>query len=151
MTTHEEKILKNLMMHSVTNDINELREEWEYSGIITTKNNCNLCGHKIKTNVIILNKKNGVHLNIGIECAAIILSNEIYWKAFDEFNTEVKKYKKIVNSLELANRFDIAKKTTSHKESELMKYGLIPRRTDVDKKIIEEILNYYGFSLNDNY
>ena len=103
---HELKIIRNLIDHSVTTNINNVRSEWFFVSIIEASNNCNLCGHKMKHDVIIRNRINNNTLAIGTECAYYILNNKDQFKLTDELNLFKKKMSRRNKEIKKAEEFD---------------------------------------------
>lgn len=148
---HREKIRKNLLKYSVTKNIDYIEDEWVYDSIVEMSNNCNLCGHKIKTNVIIRNKLNGVKLNIGVECADDILSDRESFKFYEEIEALTKRNKIIKLEEERIKRDEEIRKNNEERRERKIK-NLMDVAKDRDKRgLPSEVLMtkdgvYHGLS-----
>jgi len=148
---YEAKVIGNLLKHSITDDADDVMNEWVYESTIEIPNNCNLCGHKIRNNVIIRNKINGKILNIGIECADYVLNDKEYYKAYDGIESIKKKNKMMKLKEERIKRDEEIRKNNEERRERKIK-NLMDIAKDRDKRgLPSEVLMtkdgvYHGLS-----
>lgn len=103
---HTTKMMKNLVMHSVSNDADKAKNEWVFVHVVVGSNVCMVCGHKVKTEVWLKNKLNGNNLCVGSVCAETLLSSQETGVMLDAVEMATKKAKRLRKAMKDAKEMD---------------------------------------------